>query len=304
MSLTAGPPTLKVEPELSPSTGEPLAVTVQLPPDRPDYAGDLLTGGIGILGGLLGAVAGAYAAYRWGLKAAQDAKDRDAKERNSHHGFSLIHKLNRIYSAQKQIRVAIEAGVERLAVAKAQAEAEGRRAHDHLSLEVRPFSTSLSRVHFTADEVMAAGRVGGQDALQIVMVLDERHNTTADLLDQYRQAKLEFQGMSTALRDFDAERGYAQLGWTEEQYKEAQPHLFVMDATVRSLLKHTKQDERSTYDAILAVLIGRAKAEGATADYRVPDPDGKKMKVTSAGVEDAPIEEGDTEGQDLGGAQA
>ena len=75
----------------TPSTGQSgmTATAVQLPPERPEYVGDIIGGGIGIFG----ALAGAYAAYRWGLKAAREAKASEKKERNQQIDFSLIHKL-------------------------------------------------------------------------------------------------------------------------------------------------------------------------------------------------------------------
>lgn len=286
---TATPPPVTAPPSpplptvVTPPAAQPIAVTVQMPPEKHDYLADGMSGGIG----LIGALVGAYAAYRFGLKAANQAKDRERKERENHLSFAVIHKLNRIYSAQMQVRASIEAGMSRLAVAKAKAEGEGRMFLDHLSMEVRPFSTALSRVSFSADEVAAAGRMGGQEALKIVMVLDERHNTTAELLDQYRAAKAEFNGHESLSQTFDPERGYADIVWTEDQYKAVLPKLFVMDAMVTSIHGHSKQDEKGTYDAIVAVLKGRAKDE-PKADYRVTAPDGQKMKITSAGVEAAP----------------
>lgn len=268
-----------------PPAAKPVAVTVQMPPEQHDYLADLTSGGIG----LIGALVGAYAAYRFGLKATNDAKERERKERENHLSFAIIHKLNRIYSAQKQVRLSIESGAARLAAAKARAEGANRKFLDNLCMEVRPFATTIPRVVFSADEVMTAGRIGGEKTMQIVMILDERHNTTAELLDQYRTAKAEFTAMKSLTEKFDPERGYAYVEWTEEQYKAAQPKLYVMDAMIQSLLKHSTQDEEGSYDAVVAILLGRAKTD-AKADYRVVAPDGRKMKITSAGIEVAPAD--------------
>ncbi|MNL01384.1 hypothetical protein D3C87_1218520 [compost metagenome] len=279
--MVAVPPT-----HIAPGAAQqPIALTVQLPPERPDYTGDMLSGGIGLVGGLIGALAGAYAAYLFGAKATKDAKDREGREREAHLTFAVIHKLNKIYSAQKEVRKSVQAGVDRLEAVRVDAARRRMGFVDHLSLEVRPFSTPLSAVSFTADEVAAVGRVGGQGVMKIMMMLDDRHNTTVGLLDAYRGQKAEFEGMTRSDADFDPERGYLQIRWTEEAYQKLRPHLFKMDVSVKALLAHSTEDEKSAYDAIVGILTARAKKEGVKADYRVTTPDGRTAKITSTGLE-------------------
>jgi len=105
---TASTPTLRAE-ATSPAD-KTVAITLQTPPEKHDYAGDAVSGLIG----LLGALAGAYAAYRWGLKATREAKRESDRERDVHLSFAVVHKLNKVYGAQKAIREQIERGRARL----------------------------------------------------------------------------------------------------------------------------------------------------------------------------------------------
>ncbi len=270
----------------TPSTGQSgmTATAVQLPPERPEYVGDIIGGGIGIYG----ALAGAYAAYRWGLKAARDAKASEKKARNQQIDFSLIHKLNKIYAAQQSIRKAADEGAARLTLAREAAAREGRPFLDHLSLEMRPFATSLTRYIFTPEEVARAGQLGGQEIMKTMMVIDDRHNTTAELLDTYRDQKAAFQGIVQAGTAFDPQRGYMQFRWSGEDYAKYQPHLFTMDASATALRLHSSLDESAAYDVIVAVAKANAKEQGEKADIRITMPNGGTLRITSAGEEILP----------------
>lgn len=250
-----------------------------------DHSGELINGFVGLVGGIVGALAGAYAANHWGLKAAREARVRQEKELDDHVGFAIIHKLNKIYSGQKSVRKALEEAVTRLDKSKAAAERDGQRYLDHLALEVRPFATALGRVHFSTDEVRRSLKIGGQEIARIMMVLDDRHNTTADLLESYRIEKAEFEGVAKPGASFDMARGYLRFQWSDEDYESFKPHLFKLDELAGALLTHSREDEQSAYEALVAILKGRSIIEGAGAKYRVPAPDGRMAQITSSGLE-------------------
>lgn len=284
--MTSAPNIVTIPPSVGlgspPSTAaSPIEVTVQMPPERPDYVGDIVGGGIGLVGALLGAVA----AYYFGLKATREAKERERKERDRQVDFALIHKLNKVYSSLQGIwKPAVEAE-KRLALSRAEAALEQRRFLDHLSLEFRPLATPLARWTFTAEEVARAGSLGGPEIMKVMMVLDDRHNSNADLMDAYRDQKAVFQGMISAA-GFDAQSGYLQLAWTDEQYDKVRPHLYQMDATATALREHSGVDVQNTYEAIVAVLVGMAKQRGDKGDTKVTTPDGRVVRVTAKGVDE------------------
>lgn len=263
--------------------GEPVASTIQ--PAREDHWDVAISGGIGLVGGVVGAVVGAWAAYHFGLKAAREAATRAEGIRSRQLRFSLTHKLGKIYSAQKDVRKACDAAVARLAEKADEAAQQGGQFLDHLSLELRPFATSLTRFTFSPEEVAEVGKCGDLAAMKIMMILDDRHNTTADLLDEYRTLKAEFEALVKDEGNFDAGGGYIQFAWTPENYRRLRPHLFKMDTLAAAILAHTTQDERDTYEVIIAISKASAKEGGDKVDIRVTDPEGRIVKVTNRGVE-------------------
>lgn len=265
----------------SPPAAQPIAVTVQMPPEKHDYLADLTNGGIG----LIGALVGAYAAYHFGLKAAREAKDREGKERDAHLTFAVIHKLNKIYGAQKQIRKDTEEAMVRLEIKKADAERQGKYFLNHLSMEVRPLATSPTRVSFSPEEIMAAMRIGGADIQRTMMMIDDRHNTTIDMMDVYRAQKAAFEGSVEAGASFDPVNGEMLFQWDEARYATFRPQLYILDVLVQALLEHSKEDERSTFDAIVLMLKGRAKAGQAKTESQITAPDGRLTKISPTGAE-------------------
>lgn len=275
----------KTVPASTPSKPQMVAVTVQVPPEPKDYAGMAINGGIGVMGGVIGALVGAWAAYHFGLKASREAINRAESARDRQLRFSVVQKLNKIYSAQKEIRITCDEAVHRLAAAKERAAREGLNFLDHLSMELRPFATSLIRLSFSPDEVAQVGKGGDLEALAIMMMLDDRHNTTAALLDEFRGLKAEFEAVAHRDGDFDPNRGYMQFRWSPEEYAKYRPYLFKMDSLTTAIHKHSALDEQDAYKATLAVAKATAKADGPKVDIRITAPDGRIARVTPGGVE-------------------
>ena len=256
-----------------------VAVTVQLAPERHDYAGDAVSGLIGVVG----ALAGAYAAYLWGLRATRAAKQQSDRERDVQLSFAVVHKLNKIYGAQKAIRQQIENGRARL---QAKAANHDAMPHDggqhvinrgHVNLEVRPLANLPERVVFSADEVAAAGRVGGQAALHHLLILDDRHNASIELLTLYREKKTALQPRMGDGIAFDG--AYVGYAWTLEQYQQLQPFLHELDELIVIMHDNAVADEVSAFEALKMVLQGKADKEAGAGPFRVPDPSGEKIEI-------------------------
>lgn len=122
-----------------------IAVTLAAPPQAPDYTGMMIYGGIGLVAGVLGAVVGAWAAYKFGLKASREANAKADLAREHHPRFAINQKLGKIYSAQKSIRTACENAAVSLAVSRAEAARLNARFLDHLSMDLRPTSSNAQR---------------------------------------------------------------------------------------------------------------------------------------------------------------
>lgn len=256
-----------------------VALTLQVPPEKHDYAGDAVSGLIG----LLGALAGAYAAYRWGLKATREAKRQSDRERDVQLSFAVVHKLNKVYGAQKAIRQQIERGRARLDAKAANPEAvpvEGEHQvvnRGHVNLEVRPLANLPERVVFTPDEVAAAGRVGGQAALHHLMILDDRHNASIELLSLYREKKTAIQPKMGDGIAFDG--AYVGYAWSLEQYQVLQPFLHELDELIVTMHENAVADEKSAFEALKMVLQGKANKENGAGPFRVPNPAGEMIEI-------------------------
>lgn len=88
----------------APVPTQTIAVTLKAPPETHDYLGDLTSGAVGIVGALLGA----FAAYLFQMRAADKARKHELEDRDKSQTFSVLHKLQKIYPAQRKIREHIE----------------------------------------------------------------------------------------------------------------------------------------------------------------------------------------------------
>lgn len=266
-----------------PEKAQVVAITVQTPNEPHDYASDLMSGGIG----LVGALVGAFAAYMFGLRASERAKRADDMEKDGFLSFSAILKLQNILSAQGQIIRHIEEGRELMAKAReaAKDKGDGVVVPTNPSLFVVPFTNTPERVHFTTEEVIRAGRVGGNATLNIVSVIDGRHNAAMDLIDTYRTLKADFAAKAGVGRLVG---GAMQYGMTKESWAAVAPILHLQDELVEELYVGAKTDSQAGYDAMIALMQGRARLLGKEFVYQVKAPDGRQMIVTATTVSPAP----------------
>ena len=295
------------------SPAERVAVTLQIPAERHDYTGDLVTGSIGLLAGVIGALVGARAAYHFGLKAAREARDEDrktlaeeraanrkdaeeaqkatARARDKSVSFALVYKLNRIYGTQNAIKKKIEEGRHNMWVRTLgrQPPLVDRAVHEvaiyHLCLEVRPYANLPARVTFTPEEVECAGRVGGDDALGSLMVMDDRHNAAIELLGLYRELHLAFEASVDRTGEYDGV--YMAHAWTVDDYRHLRPRLDEMDQLLDRLYDNVVEDEQDTFKALKLILQGKADKELGAGPFRFPDPEGTIIVIPRK-VDDEP----------------
>lgn len=261
-----------------PKVEHPVSVSVQVPPERPDYTGDLLSGGIGVFGALLGA----FVAYWFGSRDARKARERDDRERDAFTSFAVIHKLQKVYAAQDSIYRHIETATSAFTPGPNQ----------HVSMLVSAFANTPERVTLSADEIYRVGRIAGKDVLNALMLLDGQHNTTMDLIDAYRLAKIDFR-MATSNKGpaQSGPDGVATYAWTKAEYVKLHPILFQLDQMVAAIRENTRTDRKAALDAIVSIIQARAKRFEDSSEYEVRGLDGALLIITADGarrVEDKP----------------
>jgi hypothetical protein len=147
----------------------------------------------------------------------------------------------------------------------------------HVNLEIRPLANLPERVVFTPEEVAAAGRVGGQAALQHLMILDDRHNASIELLGLYREKKAAIQHRMGEGVAFDG--AYVGYAWTLEEYQALQPFLHELDELIVIMHDNAVTDEASAFEALKMVLQGKANKEKGAGPFRLPDPSGEMVEI-------------------------
>lgn len=255
--------------QMNAAAREPISVAISLPPERPDYTGDLLGGAIGVFGALLGA----FVAYWFGSRAERKARAADERARDLFISFAVVHQLNKIYAAQDSIYQHI------LPVKIAHKPAPNR----HISMAVSGFANTPERVHLSPDEIYRVGRIAGKEVLNALMVIDGQHNTTMELVDVYRSQKLDFR-VATSSPVYSGENGIVTYEWSKAEYLKIQPILYVMDLTVEALFENSQKDRESAFNAIVAIVQARAQKFGDKSEYEVRNLDGKTVIITATEV--------------------
>jgi hypothetical protein len=264
----------------SPPVNHPISVTLQVPPERHDYLAD----GFSFVVGFGGALLGAYAAYKFGQKAAREARREDRIERDKDLAQSLVQSLSSIYSAQKNTLKSIADAKNRLAVRAAQVENENQprdangdrvQMRLHLNQEVRPLANLPPRSAITPEQVNVGGRIGGGSTLNSLMALGDRHNGTVDLWALYGTRKAVLDQMLAQWVHYDGV--YVTYSWTPEQYEPLRPLLDELDRLAGVLETQSREDTASAFSALCAVVQGMVNRGWINDGAKVTTPDGEQL---------------------------
>lgn len=252
------PPTAATAAAIQPGFPQSVAVTVQMPPEKTDITGDLVSGGIGLVGALVGALA----AYQFGLRAAKLASKALEDERDKFAAFSVIHKLGLIYTAQTAIYLHMKEATERVKTMK---------FNPHVSMAMKHLANLPQRVAFNTDEVYRVGSFAGKDVLNTLMMLDSQHNSTIDHLTYFTAEKAAFRRHIKG----DVQGDVIVTGWTKAEYKAVEPQVLGMDQMVGEMLRYSEGDMKGAHDTIVAIVKARGPRFGDKSEYKLRGLDGK-----------------------------
>lgn len=243
-------------------------MTVQLPPEKSDITGDLVSGGIGVFGALLGALV----AYLLTSLAAKRAKEEATKERDRYQSLSVILKLQSIYATQESIHAQFERAMQFYHEKKL----------ENISMAFSAFANTPQKVTFTTDEVICGADLAGGAVLNILMTLDGNHNATMDMIDAYRIHKLEFQ---TRLDPVSTGKdGAFTFKITKQKLEMLKPYLTGLDAMVAAMRDNVSRDRMQAYEALVEITKRRLQAFDPGGSFTVDDPGGRTVVISAAGV--------------------
>jgi hypothetical protein len=237
-------------------------LTIGQPSGLPD---ELLIAGIGLGASILGAVVGAWMTGLVTRRLADEQHQRAELAQDDAVSFALLHKLNRIYSAQ----VGIVAHI-----------AEGRNNQKNchpprLSLAVMPFANGPSRVSFSPEEMFRLTRVGGIDLMNSTSSLDECHNAAAEAMETYRDQRL------AMVESWTGETKGAMLstGLTDEMMAQATPRLAMLDGLLEQVDVMARRNTQETFAALRDLTLARGRYFKKKVGIDLPDPDGKPVEI-------------------------
>lgn len=278
-AATAPPPPVKAKPQ-SPVATVPVSVVVtKMPEEKHDFGADFLTGGIGVLGGLIGAVVGAGVAYRLNLRQAKKLKDAADLERLEYLSFAVVLKLRNIYEAQTSVHRHIKDSLD----------AYVPENYPSVSMAVSAFGNTPARVNLDPEEVLKVGKFVGNTVLNILLEVDINHNTTMDLIDSYRSQWMDVH--SFIQPDGSRPDGGFYHRWTAELDTKLRPRLNALDKLVEVQEMASRRDRQTAYVAIIKITQARLKAFQPDGAYEIEDLDGKTVIITADEVKPAPPRE-------------
>lgn len=235
------------------------------------FSDQLLIAGIGLGASVIGAVVGAWMTG-WVTRRMMDQQHkRSENTQDEAVSFALLHKLNRIYSAQ----VGIVAHI-----------AEGRKNVENcrpprLTLAVMPFANGPSRVTFTPEEMFRLTRVGGIDLMNATADLDECHNAAVEAMETYRDQRL------AMVESWTGETGGAgegvgtmlSTGMTDAMMARATPRLAMLDSLLEQIESMSKANTRDTFAALKDLTLARGRYFKKKVGIDLPAPDGKPVEI-------------------------
>lgn len=232
---------------------------------------ELLIAGIGLGASIIGAIVGAWMTGWVTRRLSDEQHQRAEMAQDDAVSFALLHKLNRIYSAQVGIISHIT---------------EGRRNQPNctpprLALAVMPFANGPSTVSFSPEEMFRLTRVAGIDLMNATADLDERHNATAEAMGTYRDQRLEMvEGWTGEVHGAKGDTGtMLSTGLTEAMMAKAMPRLVMLDGLLDQVEGMARENAVDAFAALRDLTLARGRYFKRKVGIDLPDPDGRPVEI-------------------------
>lgn len=263
-AATVSPPAIAVA-TVAKSSVQPIAVTVQMPPDDHtfDYVNTGVSGGVG----LVAAFIGAYLGYRLTKKANADLKAIEQREKDEVATFALYLKLNAIYTAVKGYRDHFNSEI-------AKAKADGI-PDDHLTAAVQPFANDPAYVTFDSEELFRINRVGGDTLLNNLVSIDEQHNGMIQTFAQYRDRRLALMATFSDVQKVEGKDSIVEFDIEdEEKSKHFNAQMLMLNGLIWSAKKYADALTVAVFNLMIDLQRARSTFTGRSFEMEIPKPDG------------------------------
>jgi len=228
-----------------------------------------VSGGIGVCGALIGALATYWFTNRQARKASAAAED----ERIEFQSFAVVLKLMSIYAANSAMVLRVKESME----------IYEKGNFVSLSLAVSPYANTPERVRFSPDEVIRVGKFVGDEVLNVLMQIDSYHNTSMDLVDAYREQWSEVQ--RHIVPHSSEPSGVFNHIWTAKQEAMLRPKLNALDTLVDILRVSSDREAKNAYELIVAITQARLRKFKPNGAFEIENPEGNLVVISAYKVE-------------------
>ena len=263
--------------------------------------GGLETAAVGLIGAIIGGVIGAASTEFFNHR----ARKRSVWERVKQAAFSLLNKLNQIYSDALQFRD----GIENVVLRMDEEQAEWRRGAPHTEedgTEVRRFFYlwlyypayvgEFRPVHFTSEELWAANKLGTDNLLNELTAMDRRYNSQVEALQAYARERRDAGAvMSAKMKLIGVEELSASMTARDADVaREMRLISARLDDVIVTISNRCDELAREAFTALQALVQAPKKPLGPKAKLELPDPDGQRVTIStddvspSASIESSP----------------
>ncbi|WP_395444916.1 hypothetical protein [Caulobacter sp. UC70_42] len=208
-----------------------------------DYLNMAVSGGVGLMGAVIGAVLG----YHLTKKTQDAARERDERDKAAFASFVMGQKIGRIYSC---LTVINETFVD--ASMKSAAESQ-----PYVFINAMPAANSFERVHFGPDELWRAGRIADLAFINGVTLLDEHFNGLISMLERYERERTALVEKVAAVGTPIA--GGFQIDWNRAEFKQDVPKFEALDRLIVSIIEASERDRPIAHKAIIDLHKGTGR---------------------------------------------
>ncbi len=251
---------------------------------------ELIVGAIGLAGAVLGALIGAISTEYFNRK----SRESESWAKTKLAIFSLIQKLNQIYSDCMQFRDRINASIRELDRLIENDLAEGPefgpdgtkiRNIRYIWLLHEPYAGQFERVTFTVEEMWALLNIQGDDLMNRLNGID-RYNAQIEALERYGRDRDELGATAHQLMRVDALDGVqARMAASPEVAAAMAIPSARLDNLLRTVRDRCDALARETLEAMTHIIRAKKRPLGRDVMLQLVTPDGTAAEVRADGTD-------------------